>query len=46
MDVDKELYAKLLREKIRRWEENNWHLSRTPDVIMKMYADLAKLGKS
>jgi len=44
--MDEQLYLRLLKEKTRRWEENNWHLSRTPEPIMDMYAEIAKLEKN
>jgi hypothetical protein len=45
MAIDQELYLKLLKEKVRRWEENNWHLSRTPQEILDMNVEIAKLEK-
>ena len=43
--MNEELYLKLLKEKVRKWEEENWHVSRTPPSIMDMYREIAKLEK-
>jgi hypothetical protein len=44
--MDNQIYLRLLKEKVRHWEENNWHVSRTPQPIMDMYAEIAKLEKN